>query len=333
MHRVRLPVLRAVTGSPNRNDGLAEMRRNCKRTPRTPDGRPLAEDIAALVARAATTSNIVAIVLFGSGARGSLGDNSDLDLAVLTSDTDGSETTTLRAARRALPPNRAVDLVTAPVAEVAVDKGTDCSWPALMIRDGILVWENGEARPVEEKGRTRWAARVHKVPADAKGWKRERDEWARHAGTEWERGRRIATSKQYPYSTQRVGAFARRAAAAALIGALIDRDRTQQALEAGGKLPALAAAAEIERIPSKRISELSDMRPWRFEGERDITEREAIRSLKTAWAVLKATGNARRQTPPPHKLGPPEHPWNARAVQLAAARGRWWQSAPHKPVR
>ena len=301
------------------------MRRNCKRTPRSADGGPDAADIAELADRIATATSAAAIVLFGSGARRELSECSDLDLAVLTHG-ERYESEVLAAARKAVPQNRAIDLLTARVEDVRATEGVSCSWTAFLIQDGLVVWSDGRTLPMGGAGGAQLTGRVRGIEEPTWGWMLDAAEWRVHAQRLWIAGRRWATRRHYPRSTHRVGAFAKHAAVSALMAGLIEDGRPEIAMTANGKLAELAAAwrGRSIRADTERIARLAAMRVWRFEGEEDVSNREALQALRTAWAVLRATSEHERLEGPPRRLGPPDRPWSMPARRPVLA-GRWWR--------
>ena len=272
------------------------MRRNCKRTPRSAQGGPDAADIAELAGRIARATNAATIVLFGSGARRELSECSDLDLAVLT---HGAryESEVLAAARKAVPQNRAIDLVTAKVEDALATEGVSCSWTAFMIRNGLIVWQNGRTLPLDGEGAAQWASRVRKIEEPTWGWKRDAAEWRVHASRLWLAGRRWATRRHYPRTTHRVGAFARQAAVSALMAGLIEDSRPEIAMGADGKLVKLAAAWRGRRIraDTERIARLAAMRGVAIRGRRG--HRKAGGPASAAHGMGRAAGGRRGRGP------------------------------------
>lgn len=288
------------------------MRRGCKRTPRTAAGEAEADDVAKLAERAARASGAAAVVLFGSGARGKLTPTSDLDLALVTREMPGDGSKMLRAARRALPPNRAVDLVTSTFTDLIVDDENDVTWARTMILDGIIVWENGRPLPLKGAECRAWAGRVDELRGETTARKRYGEDWDGNALHEWLAARRTAGRKQYAHSTHRAAAFARRAASAGITAKLTREGRARDVVETRGKLVGLAARAGLtQHAGAGAIRMLATMGPWRFKGEPEVSEDEALESLRTAWTVLKATVEIDERAKPPEELGPDEYgrPW------------------------
>ena len=111
------------------------------------DGLALAQAVPLVVDEIVAALNPIAIILFGSVARGDDGPDSDIDLLVVFDVLDPSNKRTLmRTARAAVQTFVPLDIVVADLAEIAANRnnvGSAVYWP---LREGVSVYR----RPIDD---------------------------------------------------------------------------------------------------------------------------------------------------------------------------------------
>ena len=266
------------------------MRRQCARTPRTADGRPQADDVDDVVERLARTELAHEIILFGSGATHRMGPRSDLDFYIITN--GNADRDTRRALARAVPQNRAVDLVFDTI--LGAERAAEY---AGLIREiannGVTMFHRGRRRSWETAG-----ARPGPNPSRT-GRVRELEKWIREseqvdaAEEDWRAANGYRRRKKRAFTNHRIGFLSRRAAVHAL------RGRTEKAghtWSQGSKLQELlrsvenATRTELWTGTDAELQGLANMHKWLFTGEADPSDDETARALSSAARILTACG-------------------------------------------
>ena len=273
------------------------MRRACKRTPRDEGGRPVASDIDELVERLAQCDATGEVILFGSGARHELGPRSDLDISIITTRPVEPETT--RELQRALPANRAIDLIVDSTADAERLVLHDSLTQAIC-DEGITLYRQSRQRPWTASGTAPGPnPGRHRQTADTDLWDEVFGQ-QEVAEASWAAANGYHRRKTAAYTNHRIGFLSRRATAHALRAAL-RKAKVPAPVKTDVKTLASITAAQTQiqlaGVGPEQLAAIDRMHKWRFVGEADPTANEALETLETAARVLTACGIRLRRPP------------------------------------
>ncbi|MCY4511606.1 MAG: nucleotidyltransferase domain-containing protein [Acidobacteria bacterium] len=256
--------------------------------------RPVASDIDKLTKMIveATDEPPEEVLLFGSAARETMTETSDLDFAIVkeTRNPQADE----RRIRRGLPRNRAVDVVVASRLIMTSEATSRISWATAAILEGIVLFRNGRHIGYET------AHRLKTKPGASMPLKLdEPGDNAQHtAGEAWtdlrwailRAGRSDAAKAGPPGALARhhVRHIASRSGWFALTAEVLKSGRWPGACDdlttLVGLLPAGARAKQIPRSILERLD--SGRRRWLFKGEPPPTMAEALEAIENANTVF-----------------------------------------------